>query len=117
MIVLSTRSTASRSDNTISAAGLSRTAAARLRNGRMRKRMVGRPTHLSSSEQGWLDLQQIATVEVTSEDPNFPIDSAFASDDDVGWRASQRGEQLIRVIFDQAVSVRRIRLHLREAKL
>jgi hypothetical protein len=28
------------------------------------------------SEQGWLDLQDIATVEVTSEDSGFPIVNA-----------------------------------------
>jgi hypothetical protein len=28
------------------------------------------------SEQRWLDLQQIATVEVTSENASFPIESA-----------------------------------------
>ena len=66
------------------------------------------------SEKGWLDLEQIATVEVTSEDPNFPIESAFGSDDGPGWRASQGGEQLIRVIFDQPVSVRRMELRFDE---
>jgi hypothetical protein len=33
----------------------------------------------SHSQQKWLDLEEIATVEVTSEDPNFPIESALAA--------------------------------------
>jgi hypothetical protein len=60
-----------------------------------------------------MDLGRIATVEVTSEDPDFPIESAFSADGG-GWRASQKGEQRIRLVFDQALSVRRIQLHFLE---
>jgi hypothetical protein len=85
----------------------------------MRKRIVDRRASefFPDSGQGWLDLQQLATVEVTSEDPHFPIDAVFGSDRDAGWRASQSGEQLIRVIFDQPVSIRRIQLYFREPDL
>jgi hypothetical protein len=61
-----------------------------------------------------LDLGEIATVEVTSEDPAFPIESAFSAAGGPGWRASQKGEQQIRLIFDQAMPVRRIQLHFLE---
>ncbi len=64
--------------------------------------------------KGWLDLEQIATVEVTSEDPSFPIESALVSDEGPGWRASHGGEQQIRIIFDQPVSVHRIELRFHE---
>jgi hypothetical protein len=71
-------------------------------NGIMRKRIV--ESHHAQrggeSDQGWLDLEQIATVEVTSEDPSFPIEYAFGSKDGPGWRASRAGEQQIRIIFD-----------------
>jgi hypothetical protein len=60
-----------------------------------------------------MDLGRIATVEVTSEDPNFPIESVFA-DGGPGWRASQQGEQEIRLIFDQPLAVRRLQLHFIE---
>jgi hypothetical protein len=53
-----------------------------------------------------MDLGRIATVEVTSEDPDFPIESAFSADGGPSWRASQKGEQQIRLVFDQALSVR-----------
>jgi hypothetical protein len=61
-----------------------------------------------------MDLEQIATVEVTSEDPAFPIESAFSAGGGPGWRASQKGQQQIRLVFDQARAVRRIQLHFLE---
>ena len=61
-----------------------------------------------------MDLEQIAIVEVTSEDPNFPIESVFNANGGPGWRASQKGEQQIRLIFDQALAVHRIQLHFLE---
>ena len=67
--------------------------------------------------QAWLDLEQIATIEVTSEEPNFPVESVFSSEDGVGWRASQKGVQQIRIIFDQPVTLRRIQLHFLEPEL
>ena len=83
----------------------------------MRKRIVG-PHHsqqAGQSDKGWLDLERIATVEVTSEDPNFPIESALGLNDGQGWRASQGGEQQIRIIFDTPVSVHRMELRFHEA--
>ena len=83
----------------------------------MRKRIPG-PHHAQQggqSDKGWLDLEQIATVEVTSEDPRFPIEYALGSNDGPGWRASQGGEQQIRIIFDKPVSVHQIELRFHEA--
>ena len=83
----------------------------------MRKRIVA-PHHSQQggqSDKGWLDLEQIATVEVTSEDPSFPIECALGSNDGPGWRASQGGEQQIRIIFDKPVSVHRMELRFHEA--
>lgn len=82
----------------------------------MRKRLVG-PHHArqeSESDEGWLDLEQIATVEVTSEDPGFPIENAFRFADGPGWRAYTGGEQQIRLIFDKPVSVHRVELRFHE---
>ena len=85
----------------------------------MRKRIVGssRVGERPQSREGWLDLDQIATIEVTSEDSNFPIESAFSSEDGTGWRASQTGTQEIRIIFDQPISLRRIQLRFLEPEL
>jgi hypothetical protein len=83
----------------------------------MRKRIVEpyHTQHRGQSDKGWLNLEQIATVEVTSEDPSFPIEYAFASNNGPGWRASQGGEQRIRIIFDKPVSVHRTELRFLEA--
>jgi hypothetical protein len=84
----------------------------------MRKRIAAlhNPQPSGESHQGWIDLEQIATIEVTSEDPSFPIESAFSLEDGPGWRASQEGEQQIRIIFDQSVSLHQIQLRFDEAE-
>ena len=85
----------------------------------MRKRILGSQgtqTRRESEQNGWLNLEQIATVEVTSEHPSFPIESVFSSNGP-GWRASQKGEQLIRIIFDEPVSLHRIQLRFDEPEL
>jgi hypothetical protein len=79
----------------------------------MRKRIAGTQQG-GQSDKGWLDLEQIATVEVTSEVPGFPIEYAFGSSDGPGWRASEGGEQQIRIIFDKPVSIHRIELRFHE---
>ena len=85
----------------------------------MRKRIVGpaRTSGQTQSKQAWLGLEQIATVEVTSEDPDFPIESVFSSTHGPGWRASQGGVQQIRIIFDQPLTVHRIQLRFLEREL
>ena len=69
------------------------------------------------SEQEWLELEQMAKVEVTSEDPNFPIESALASGKGPGWRAAETGKQIIRIIFDKPRPLRRIRLEFSETEI
>jgi hypothetical protein len=85
-------------------------------NRKVRKRIVGSDRAVAKPGPGprWMDLGEIATVEVTSEDPGFPIESVFNSDSGSGWRAAQKGEQQIRLIFDHAVAVHRIQLHFLE---
>ena len=61
-----------------------------------------------------LDLESVATVEVTSEDAGFPIESAFVSRETAGWRAALPGTQVIRLVFDQAQELRRISLAFEE---
>jgi hypothetical protein len=69
------------------------------------------------SEQEWLELEQTAKVEVTSEDPNFPIESALASGKGPGWRAAEKGKQIMRIIFDKPRPLRRIRLEFSEIEI
>ena len=67
----------------------------------------------STVEQGGLDLEQIARVEITSEDPAYPIERALRGDGG-GWRASTSGEQVISLIFDEPAQLRSIDLRFDE---
>jgi hypothetical protein len=82
----------------------------------MRKRIVEiRDTSLpAESDAGWLNLSEIATVEVTSEDERFPIQTVFANNGGLGWRAARPSKQVIRIISDEPMAVRRIRLRFDE---
>ena len=64
-----------------------------IENKRVRKRIVSSVQTVAGSSpfSHWMDLGQIATVEVTSEDPKFPVESVFTTDGGPGWRASQKG--------------------------
>ncbi len=62
----------------------------------------------------WLDLEKIARVEVSSEDELFPVEHALVQRVSTGWRASVPGPQVIRLLFDEAVAVRRIQVHVVE---
>lgn len=85
----------------------------------MRKRLV--PPHRDTrrpAEPDWLNLEDEAVVEVTSEDVAHPIERALLSGfdgDDSGWRASDPGAQTVRVMFDEPQRVRRIQLQVVEA--
>jgi len=81
----------------------------------MRKRIINqRSKELSPADQGWLDLERLAQVEITSEDAGHRINSALLIDAGSGWRASQPGEQTIRLLFDEPQQLRRIRLVFEE---
>jgi hypothetical protein len=84
----------------------------------MRKRIASLAPAIATrgSDQGWLDLTEIATIEVSSEEDGFPIESVFANNDPRGWRASRPGEQVIRLIFDEPTPVGRIRLRFHESR-
>jgi hypothetical protein len=85
----------------------------------MRKCVIGKSYTDATAhrEPGWLEIQKVAPVEVSSEDPNFPIESVFISDDGPGWRAAQQGAQLIRLIFDEPQTLHRIRLQFFETQI
>lgn len=62
----------------------------------------------------WRDLERIARVEITSEDEAFPIEHALGKTESTGWRASGTGPQIIRMHFDEPLSIHRIQLHFIE---
>ncbi len=47
------------------------------------------PQSAPAWDQGWLDVNKVASVEVTSEDQNFPIECALLGDHARGWRAAE----------------------------
>jgi hypothetical protein len=75
----------------------------------MRKRQIS-PTlpSVSPSGQAWLDVERTASVEVTSEENDYPIESALLGAENRGWRAATSGTQTIRLIFDEPQNLKRI---------
>src|ERR687890_449939 len=81
----------------------------------MRKRIVGQPRRsIDEVDQEWMNLEDIATVEVTSEAPESPIESSFSLNSEAGWRAAEAGNQLIRLLFDHPVTLQHIQLRFDE---
>jgi hypothetical protein len=81
----------------------------------MRKRIIGNShREVAAAEPGWLDLDRVAQVEITSEDADYPIEAALIPGTGPGWRAAHPGEQLIRLLFDAPRSLRRIHLIFHE---
>lgn len=85
----------------------------------MRKSLIGRepsPTVAASAAAAgsFLDLERLARVELTSEDPDHPIESAFLPGAGTGWRAAGPGRQTIRLVFDEPQRIRRVRLEFDE---
>jgi hypothetical protein len=84
----------------------------------MRKRII-EPEVVNPAEKvqaEWLDLEKSASVEITSEDPDFPIEDALAGHQAPGWRAAERGKQVIRLVLDKPRPLRRIRLEFSETE-
>ena len=83
----------------------------------MRKRLITpTPENIQTHEDGWLDVEHAATIEITSEDKEFPIEAAFVSGAARGWRAATPGSQTIRLIFDQPQRLSRISLVFEETE-
>ena len=81
----------------------------------MRKRIISQSVDkLTITDQDWLDVERIAQVELTSEDPAHPFESALRPDKESAWRASSPGEQTIRLLFYEPVSIKHIRLEFSE---
>ncbi len=78
----------------------------------MRKRITGTisPTNAQATGADWLPLDQIAAVEVSSEESSYPIEDALLDRGKNGWRAAQSGEQTIRLVFDHPRQIKQIRL-------
>ena len=84
----------------------------------MRKLITGESKQLQQSKRSsdWLNLEQLAYVEITSEDSEHPIESALIQNNASGWRANEPGKQTIRLVFDNPQKITRIQLLFEESK-
>jgi hypothetical protein len=81
----------------------------------MRKQIIGQGNeHAASAGQRWVDLEHLARVEITSEDPAYPIEAALRPSGESGWRAAGPGEQTIRLLFDAPLPIKQIQLVFQE---
>ena len=81
----------------------------------MRKRIitpVQQETALPDLE--WLNIEELAEVEITSEDAAHPIESALLSGHSSGWCAAGPGKQTIRLLFTSPQQLQRIWLNFVE---
>lgn len=84
----------------------------------MRKRTITNNTPGSEILEGdWLNLEDVAEVEITSEDPEHPIEHALLPGHPAGWKAGTTGEQTIRILFDKPHVLRRIWIHFEETEV
>ena len=83
----------------------------------MRKRLITpSPQAGTLHDEGWLDLERAAVVEVTSEQRNYQVEAALVAGELVGWRATDSGTQTIKLIFDQPQRLTRIALVFEETE-
>jgi hypothetical protein len=75
------------------------------------------PHTLAAGDVRWFDLEELAQIEVTSEDPKHPVEGALVIGDERGWRAGQAGPQTIRILFDRPMPIRRMTLSFIEPEV
>jgi hypothetical protein len=81
----------------------------------MRKRIIPHNDQgIIPTDDGWLDLENSAQAELTSEDASHPIEAALTPAVGSGWRASETGKQIVRLLFDIPLHVKRVHLVFHE---
>ena len=84
----------------------------------MRKRLITTiPPDVAPPDESWLNLDGAAVVEVTSEEKDYPVESALVSGQTRGWRADEAGAQTIRLVFDESQTLKRIALVFEENEI
>ena len=81
----------------------------------MRKRLITpSPAIVPLPDDDCLDLDRVASVDVTSEEKDYGIEGALVSEEKRGWRAADSGTQTIRLLFDEPQRLRRTRYFSRK---
>jgi hypothetical protein len=76
----------------------------------IRKKVIGKTER---PEEGWVDLSQCASFEVTSEEADSPLENALRPDEKK-WIAATPGEQTIRITFDEPQNISQVFLLFEE---
>ena len=83
----------------------------------MRKRIIAPVSRAAvPRDPDWLDVEDLAEVELTSEDAAHPIECALLPGNASGWRAASPGTQTIRLVFAHPQRLRRIWLNFVETR-
>jgi hypothetical protein len=82
----------------------------------MRKKIIGHVQEGSEPPGDWLNVDELAEVEITSEDAAYPIEAALVPGGTSGWRAAGPGKQTIRLLFATPQPLRRIWLNFLETR-
>jgi hypothetical protein len=81
----------------------------------MHKPIIAQGTQaVTPPDEDWLDVENLAQAELTSEDASHPIESALKPGVGSGWRAADCGQQTVRLLFDRPMRVRRVHLVFHE---
>ena len=81
----------------------------------MRKQIIAKVQQETAvPDQDWLNVEELAEVEISSEEEVHPIESALLPGRSSGWRAAEPGKQTIRLRFAHPLQLRRIWLNFQE---
>jgi hypothetical protein len=84
----------------------------------MRKEIINQSLPETKPTQSrWIDVENLARLEISSEDAAYPIESALRPNAGPGWRADKPGPQTIRIIFDAPIRLRQVYLEFTETAL
>ena len=86
----------------------------------LRKQIINAPGSTLGASPGEIDIATVATVLVTSESPDHPVDHAFDGDRGPGGSrrvAGEPGEQTLILAFDAPQAIRRVALEIEEAEV
>jgi hypothetical protein len=83
----------------------------------VRKQIIPKRPEAPASLEGEIPIAAVATVQVTSEQADHPIDNAFDESRGPGgtrWLADTPGEQTVTLVFDRPQTIRQIRVEVEE---
>jgi hypothetical protein len=83
----------------------------------LRKQIIKATQTTPVATPGEIDIAAVATVQVTSEAPEHPIDFAFDGRRGRGgtrWLAGEPGEQIVILAFDKPQTIRQVLLEIEE---